>query len=1129
MIASAPPSFGECLALLDEQYRTLAEENERLRSQIPGATAPVEASQLRPCAPSTSQDSCTAAPEPQVSDGWDGTACATGSVKLSLLRKDSELGLVSSNSDRGLLAERKRMSSFGNSDVDHDSNEPWYADDNAPQSYDHRWASPWENTVVKSIPEREVYEDLRSRVDRSGSMKTPSYGRKVHTFTFSLSQLSHYQSTPKARRGCVVDPNCFFATYFEVCSLFVLLWDLVTIPYFAAFDTPVSLGLHVMNLGTLSFWCLDMGLNFFKGFYHKGELELRLKQICKHYLRTWFLVDASVNTIAVVAFILENFTSTGDEGDESALRIVQMIRMARLLRLFQVVRVARLAKRFEKFFPSETTSVKGLASLCSKLVIVVLLLNHAIACMWFGIGRMDVESSDTGISWLDGIFSGSRTYRSESPLFQYTTALHWSITQMTPGSMDVVPQNSAERIFTIVILFISLLVGALLISQLSAKMVSLMQRNMVQRKQKEDLQRYLEQNNINRALMTHVKKQIEERMRTKKRLMEKDVSTLSLLSSRLSRELHVDAFQHLILQHPLFRAWGDIAPGLIIGICDRAVELFSVSEGDEVFNPLSTPDSAYFVLDGQLQYTVKENLSSEALAKQSFERKVTGANSALEINKGAWVSEIALWSDWTYSGSLEARTTCELLRVNIPPLLELLKKTLTVADLNVAYCKAFGEQFREGLLTRNIDVIADHSHVVQSMPRDERLLVMQPMVSILEQQLSDSQFEKIRKDLADGKCMLTVGDNDRVHRTVLSAAVLVCRGRDGHVLAKVAEFRHGAFQAKCKLPSTKIRGGELRAQAARRVYEGKIPDTLACDLNWGADENQVEMEDEKHYGMASKYITSIFHCCYGPDTDGLQKESQKLSSSGSYMTSRSRSRKDRRGKSIVIPSVLSARASVIARASGLSRRQGVRRPIDAWEWAKDVLLFTTASGKLTMFMWLAQEDFDFLCTSRGEEDLKEFCADYSQTRRSAQSEFYQSQSVRLSAVHMSSKQSRESRAPMRATQSNGDGHTAINSQNAAGPIKDTRPRSDSDPKDSSPRCQEVPCEVVVAPEESSKLVVENPQLVEEPALLQEEIEEIQRPATPHTTRRGPTGARRGASSSPSRSSSRPRASNLASE
>ena len=43
----------------------------------------------------------------------------------------------------------------------------------------------------------------------------------------------------------------------------------------------------------------------------------------------------------------------------------------------------------------------------------------------------------------------SRAEESKNLWYKYSTALHWSLTQFTPASMEVMPQNEYERFFTV--------------------------------------------------------------------------------------------------------------------------------------------------------------------------------------------------------------------------------------------------------------------------------------------------------------------------------------------------------------------------------------------------------------------------------------------------------------------------------------------------------------------------------------------------------------------------------------------------------------------------------------------------------------------------------------------------------
>merc|ERR1719410_1542173 len=106
------------------------------------------------------------------------------------------------------------------------------------------------------------------------------------------------------------------------------------------------------------------------------------------------------------------------------------------------------------------------------------------------------------------ITSGGLHYRSAPAKFQYLTALHWAFTQMTPGSMSVVPQNSIERAWNILCLILGLFVSALLISQLSAKMVRVQTVNSIQLQQMDTLGRFLVEHDVPRSIAQRIRHQV---------------------------------------------------------------------------------------------------------------------------------------------------------------------------------------------------------------------------------------------------------------------------------------------------------------------------------------------------------------------------------------------------------------------------------------------------------------------------------------------------------------------------------------------------------------------------------------------------------------------------------------------
>ena len=103
-------------------------------------------------------------------------------------------------------------------------------------------------------------------------------------------------------------------------------------------------------------------------------------------------------------------------------------------------------------------------------------------------------------------------------MFLYTTSLHWAVTQMTPGSMGVVPSNSFERVWNIGFLIISLFCSAMVVSQLSARIIGYQMKNNQRSTQSSKLTLYLSENNVPFALAQSIQMQVRARNATEKRL-----------------------------------------------------------------------------------------------------------------------------------------------------------------------------------------------------------------------------------------------------------------------------------------------------------------------------------------------------------------------------------------------------------------------------------------------------------------------------------------------------------------------------------------------------------------------------------------------------------------------------------
>merc|ERR1712232_66922 len=95
----------------------------------------------------------------------------------------------------------------------------------------------------------------------------------------------------------------------------------------------------------------------------------------------------------------------------------------------------------------------------------IILVNHVLACVWYKIGEENVPGYG---SWLE-----HNDMLDKSTAYQYFTALHFSLTQFTPASMDVHPRNLSERMFSVVVLIFALCIFSSFVSSITAAMTYL--------------------------------------------------------------------------------------------------------------------------------------------------------------------------------------------------------------------------------------------------------------------------------------------------------------------------------------------------------------------------------------------------------------------------------------------------------------------------------------------------------------------------------------------------------------------------------------------------------------------------------------------------------------------------------
>jgi len=370
-------------------------------------------------------------------------------------------------------------------------------------------------------------------------------------------------------------------------------------------------------------------------------------------------------------FDLVSYFGEVDSGDTgNSMRLVRIVRALRLLRLI------KLKKFAETIMDHIDSDYFHLLLGMAKGTLFVLGMNHLIACSWFGISSLTSEGVD---SW-----TRSASFEIEEGLsYKYLTALHWSLTQFTPASMEIVPRNVHERAFAVCVLIFALIVFSSFVSSITASMTQLRQLSWKFTKDLSTLRKYLRSRDISGVLSIRIVRFVEYKLEKKSNeIAEGDVKLLSIVSAQLRMELAHESYSPILSAHPFFHQFSLTAGPAMLTLCNDAVSPLSFSMGDVVFEDRTKSDSMMFLNRGMAQYFCR------------FEKLQSGpGNSTLE--SGEWCCEAALWTYWEHVGAMHAVENADFLTVNAAKLVQVVDLNGFVAPATWLYACRFVEELNE--------------------------------------------------------------------------------------------------------------------------------------------------------------------------------------------------------------------------------------------------------------------------------------------------------------------------------------------------------------------------------------------------------------------------------------------------
>jgi len=498
-----------------------------------------------------------------------------------------------------------------------------------------------------------VRTTLRHESDTFGVYSVWDENRPIITTPRMESHRSRVGDDPdRSATAALPKPASVQRLFWDFAGVLLIAYDGVSIPIALCFDPLADWLMGPVFWFSVLYWTMDIVVSCFSRYSGYGvdrAAKRTLRQTVYAYLSSWLLFDLVMVTVDwAMIFIEPQWSLFRVVRMGKVARIARMIRAARLLRL---MRMRSISNSIHDRFATENVYIW--ISIVQH-ALFILAMNHFIACLWYGLGVSGLAEN----SWTDrGVFDVDNTLP-----YRYFTCLHWSLTQFTPASMEVIPVNVYERAFSVTVIMLALIVFSSFVGGITTLMTRLRDMSTHLDRSVWLLRRYLRTRSISAALSVRIIHFVEFQLSVQRQhIRESRVLLLKLLSKPLQMELARETYEPTLVRHPLFRLYTQVSEDAIQHVCSAALVSLAVSKGDTVFVDGASDDRMIIVYQGTLRYREHQDHSQDQGPEGT--RSMTPVFRDQMLEAGEWCSEASLWTTWTHVGTLQAPRVAEVLAV----------------------------------------------------------------------------------------------------------------------------------------------------------------------------------------------------------------------------------------------------------------------------------------------------------------------------------------------------------------------------------------------------------------------------------------------------------------------------------
>ena len=388
----------------------------------------------------------------------------------------------------------------------------------------------------------------------------------------------------------------------EVFIGLLLVYVALVVPVRVCFDVEPDTVVEIVDLVVDALFIFDVVLNCITAYVNKdGTLVVDFLMILKHYARGWMFIDllASIPLYSIVEGI------SGGETQANRLsrlaRLPRIFRLAKLLRLLKLLRVLRVIRYMKKW--EQTLGINVGVSRMMKIALVVCMVTHLIACLWYYLTLFERESWAVTYGVLD------------SDLYtKYLASIYWAFSTLTTvGFGDVSANTNIERIFSVIVMVMGVSWYAFIISSISSIVHLFDRRNAkIQRNTGLVLQFMRETKvprDLRRRILFYVQYAFEDGSKGESDLQQ----VLSLLSNKLQTEVILHLYRKTVELIPFF----ENKTPQFVAACVLRLSPWHAYKGEMIFTRGQHSQEMYFLTKG-VAYVVDHSVRRFKLIAGSY-------------------------------------------------------------------------------------------------------------------------------------------------------------------------------------------------------------------------------------------------------------------------------------------------------------------------------------------------------------------------------------------------------------------------------------------------------------------------------------------------------------------------------